>query len=225
MPPGLLLPNSQSVLMKLQSLVAAALAAVAVAAQEVTGVFSGISSVVPQVPNQRPLAIWTTTVDWGIDGSKVSPGDTFHLTLPGVFLFAVKTLDLKVGDTVYAHCTMSGGVDTDGTLKCTATNAVTPTTEVYGEAWFQVFLCQGFAFESGDLHCLSFWQAGLNTWTINDGANDFSYTFNIQGEYDPEKSQGKRGGSDIVRTGVCADGYDLALILASIAEGTSTVPR
>lgn len=204
--------------MRFHSLIMAAMASVA-AAKEVTGVFTDITSVVPQDPKQSPSALWTTTLDWKIDGSQVSPGDTFHLTIPGIFLFAAKSLDLRVGNDVYAQCTLSGGTSTDGTLACTATDKVTAKTDIYGQAWFQVFLCQGFAFDAGDLKCLSYWKGGENTWTFNDGANDYSYTFEITAYYDGDKAQGKRGILNIVRTGVCSAGYDAASIQAEIGDG------
>lgn len=204
--------------MRFHSLIMAAMASVA-AAKEVTGVFTDITSVVPQDPKQPPSGLWTTTLDWKIDGSQVSPGDTFHLTIPGIFQFAAKSLDLRVGNDIYAQCTLSGGTSTDGTLACTATDKVTPKTDIYGQAWFQVFLCQGFAFDAGDLKCLSYWKGGENTWTFNDGAKDYSYTFEITAYYDGDKGQGKRGILNIVRTGVCSAGYDAASIQAEIGDG------
>ncbi|KAI5906192.1 Agglutinin-like protein 3, partial [Candida parapsilosis] len=76
---------------------------------------------------------WIAQLSWKILGSNVKPGDTFTLNMPCVFKFTTtqESIDLDVGDTVYATCRFEPGdlVVAYSQLKCTASDNVKDSTD------------------------------------------------------------------------------------------------
>lgn len=98
--------------------------------QAVSGVFTSFKSL-EFVPDSEQVHYphtpqWRAKIDWAINGANVTADDTFYLNMPCVAGFSLgsDSLDLNVGDTVYATCSLSSGsfFTSYSSISCTATD-------------------------------------------------------------------------------------------------------
>ena len=159
-------------------------------ASEVTDVFQSFDSLVWQnaanYQYSTPAApSWIATLSWKILGSNVHAGDTFTLNMPCVFKFTTTqdSVDLTVGDTVYATCQFAPGdlVVAYSQLKCTASNNVKASTNAAGSVHFPIAFNVGGSANSVDLQNSQCFTAGSNQVTFTDGDKELTTTANFQG--------------------------------------------
>ena len=178
--------------MKISSLVCLTASAVLAAGAQVSGIFKSIDSInyvagssgYPYT-NGPNLPSWINTLSWGIDGSKVTAGDTFTLTLPCTFKFTStsSTVDLKVGSNVYATCTFNSGytIVAYSSMQCTASNLINPLTRATGSVNFPVAYNVGGSAAATDLEDSTCFTTGSNTVSYMDGPNTISLAVNFVG--------------------------------------------
>ncbi|CAL1189035.1 unnamed protein product [Candida parapsilosis] len=128
---------------------------------------------------------WIAQLSWHILGSNVKPGDTFTLNMPCVFKFTTsqKTVDLKVGGTVYATCQFAPGdlVVAYSQLKCTASDNVKDSTDATGTVRFPFTFNVGGSAGAVDLQNSKCFTPGTNEVTFTDGDKKLTVIANFQG--------------------------------------------
>lgn len=147
-------------------------------AQPVTGVFTGIKSITNPSLSLPGQPIWTGVVDWKIDGSNITAGDTFVLTLPCVATFyTTAPVSLSVGSTAFATCNFFTGnvLVPYSQLQCTASSKVTPSTLATGTVSFPFGFNVGQLPLGSDYSCaLKFAPGSTTTVSWEDGDNTIS---------------------------------------------------
>ncbi|KAK6459640.1 cell-wall agglutinin N-terminal ligand-sugar binding-domain-containing protein [Scheffersomyces xylosifermentans] len=214
------------------------------AAKEVTGVFTNFDSLVFQNAGDYAIASpaypsWIAKLNWVIDGSKETAGDTFTLNMPCVFKFTtsdgVNSVDLKVNNDVFATCKFSPGeiVVPYSQLQCTVAKIVTASTYASGTVNFPITFNVGGSALKTDLEDSTCFTPGNNTVTFNDGPNKLSTTANFQadspssGYYDPKtfvvRNRDTPSTNNIqhyVLAGNCPKGYLYGSLGFSLSGGT-----
>ncbi|EGW34041.1 uncharacterized protein SPAPADRAFT_134874, partial [Spathaspora passalidarum NRRL Y-27907] len=159
------------------------LALTLVASEQISGIFTSFDSLVWQKAASYPFAgpaypSWISTLSWKIDGSTMSPGDTFTLNLPCVFKFTTSqtTVNLNVGSVNYATCTFNPGdiVVAFSKLECVLLDTVTPSLDAHGTVNFPVAFNVGGSALSTDLQDSTCFHNGQNTVSYYDGDNKLS---------------------------------------------------
>ncbi|EGW34043.1 uncharacterized protein SPAPADRAFT_135549, partial [Spathaspora passalidarum NRRL Y-27907] len=168
-----------------------------VSAEQISGIFTSFDSLVWQQSGTYPytngpgFASWIATLSWKIDGSTVSPGDTFTLNLPCVFKFTstTPTVNLTVGSVNYATCTFNPGdvVVSFSQLQCVLLDTVTPSLDANGSINFPIVFNVGGSALNTDLQDSTCFHSGQNTVSFYDGNNQLSTqaTFNNGSFTDP----------------------------------------
>ncbi|ODV80435.1 uncharacterized protein CANTADRAFT_43063, partial [Suhomyces tanzawaensis NRRL Y-17324] len=165
------------------------------AGKQVSGVFKSLDSFVYQMPpgsyypNKTPASpTWFATLSWEMDSDKISPGDTFTLTMPYVFKFisTTSTIALTADGDTYATCNLIGGelVVAYSSVECTATNSIKETDnikEAFGTLKLPLVLNTGSSANSVDLEAAKVFNPGTNTVTFRDGNNVLSTTATFEG--------------------------------------------
>lgn len=123
-------------------------AATMVAGKQVSGVFTEILSLVFKGGTDNVAApmtpSWYVGMNWVIDGSAVSAGDTFTLNLPCVFKFTTpaktKSINLAAGGQVYATCNLYSGevITSFSQLQCVASDTLDHNVNVSGNVNFLI---------------------------------------------------------------------------------------
>ncbi|KAG7662230.1 uncharacterized protein J8A68_004240 [[Candida] subhashii] len=157
----------------------------------VSGIFTSLDSIVYQQGANYGFdgpgnPSWVVTMSWEINGGKVSPKDTFVLTLPCVFKFTAttSTVDLKVADTIYATCSFQPGdvILSYSQLSCQASDNIKSNTEAKGTIKFPLTFNVGGSALEPDLTCSTRWKDGDNVVTFFDGDRALSTTAKFQGD-------------------------------------------
>ena len=163
---------------------------VLVVGQHVSGVFTKIDSLVYEAGANYPTRApsnpsWIATVNWVIDGSKFSAGDTFTLNLPCVFKFTTndQTVDLVAGSTTMASCSFNPGelVVDYSELSCRMSDNVVSTTNAKGSIRFPFVFNIGGSSNPNDIKDASCLTDGTNTISFFDGDNELTTTANFEG--------------------------------------------
>lgn len=209
--------------------------------KHVTGVFTEIQSVSPLYHYESdPVATYVMTVLWELAGSEVSPGDTFSLSLPCVFVFPMSAVSFGIpGGNNYFSCNFTSGLRTtvDSTVECVIGTDVPPGIFLTGAVSFAVEFNVGFGGSQFDLYCSKQFKAGTNSISINDGSNDISISADILSQYSMGVPDQRapfsffRLASDLPRlnspakrqiaqyTGNCTDGYKSGSITVTPKTG------
>ncbi|EGW35286.1 uncharacterized protein SPAPADRAFT_64435 [Spathaspora passalidarum NRRL Y-27907] len=161
-----------------------------VATQEVTGVFTSFDSLTwldsGNYHIKYPAApAWIAELGWKIDGSLVSAGDTFTLTMPCVFKFTTtqSSVNLHVGDINYATCDFAPGglFSANSELHCILLDAVQDSTLVVGKLTLPIVFNTGRSSADVDMFCSTFYKSGLNTVSFTDGDKTLSIVVEFKG--------------------------------------------
>ncbi|KAI5959191.1 uncharacterized protein KGF55_005534, partial [Candida pseudojiufengensis] len=155
---------------------------------QVSGIFTNFNSLTytPTVgythaaPNNPT---WQATLDWTLDGTRLSAGDTFQLMMPCVFKFITDqtSVDLTAQGVSYATCQLRPGelIVAYSTLDCTVKPALS-TNKAYGSLTIPLTFNVGGSGNSVDMEDAScFDGAGQNTVTFRDGPNQLSIVVNF----------------------------------------------
>ncbi|EGW35284.1 uncharacterized protein SPAPADRAFT_64434 [Spathaspora passalidarum NRRL Y-27907] len=212
------------------------------ATQEISGVFTSFNSLtwLNSNPNtfQTPASpAWIAELSWKIDGSVVSAGDTFSLTMPCVFRFYTDqdSVNLRVGSTNYATCDfITGGISsTDSELNCVLSDEVEESILAVGKLTFPIVFNIGRSTEDVDLYCSTFYQGGLNTISFMDGDNTLSIDVEFQDGTPSGDPNGPMYGArmlpssnrwqNYVLGGLCPGGLSTATIGITINDDVSTI--
>ena len=152
-------------------------------AKEISGVFIGFESLTwdkagnyayqgPQYPT------WNAVLDWSLDGTTTSPGDTFTLIMPCVFKFTTSatSVDLTANGITYATCDLHAGEEftTYSSLTCTVTDSLSSVHEAMGTVTIPLAFNVGGSGSSVDIADSTCFTAGTNTVTFQDGDTSIS---------------------------------------------------
>ncbi|KAL1572913.1 ALS7 [Candida albicans] len=159
-----------------------------VISKEVTGVFNQFNSLIwSYTYRARYEEISTLTakaqLEWALDGTIASPGDTFTLVMPCVYKFMTyeTSVQLTANSIAYATCDFDAGEDTKSfsSLKCTVTDELTEDTSVFGSVILPIAFNVGGSGSKSTITDSKCFSSGYNTVTFFDGNNQLSTTANF----------------------------------------------
>ena len=148
-----------------------------VTAAEVYGIFTDI-----QLPEQAHVArivpgTFTAKLKWNLPPGKYSPGDTFRLKLPCVYLLHSNTIYLAAGGVKYGKCddvTKGPWSTSQSEYSCQLLAPVANNDSVRGTLTFTMGYDVGGATTEASMNCAKYYKPGLNAITFSDGENDLT---------------------------------------------------
>ncbi|EGW35379.1 uncharacterized protein SPAPADRAFT_146555, partial [Spathaspora passalidarum NRRL Y-27907] len=211
------------------------------AAKEISGVFTSFNSLKwRKGANYRyaspAFPSWIAELGWKIDGSKMSAGDTFTLTMPCVFKFTTTqvSVNLKVGNTIYATCRFAPGdiLLPTSELKCSLSDTVKQSTSAHGTMSFPLTFNVGGSALDTDVKCGETFTSGVNTVSFSDGDNVVSTTVNFEGGVDTNPDRIAYNARVVpsvnklqhqVLGGKCGAGYSSGVLGITMLYGTGSI--
>ena len=202
-----------------------------VTAAEVYGVFTDVI-----MPSTHPLTGVTGRLKWSLPAGEFSPGDTFKLMLPCVYIRSnAETIYLVAGGVKYGVCndaTKTPWSTTQSTFSCRLLAPVANNVSVRGTITFPMMYNVGGPTTEIGMKCARLYNSGTNTVTFSDGKNDLKATMNLENkpvywEHDVGITY-RTDIRDIVTIAwttydFCPKGYKSISLVASVVKGAITL--
>lgn len=130
-----------------------------------------------------PLTGVTGRLKWSLPAGEFSPGDTFKLMLPCVYIRShAETIYLVAGGVKYGVCndaTKKPWSTTQSTFSCRLLAPVANNVSVRGTITFPMMYNVGGPTTEVGMKCARLYNSGTNTVTFSDGKNDLKATMNL----------------------------------------------